>query len=178
MELHRMDLVVHCASNESSIRFLQVKGTLKNQTPCPTCLAPMTLVKDASKQLDEFRWRCRIHLNDKISVRDDSWLTFQQFIMTAYFWSVGIQNHQITPLLNLSQPTVVKSFQYFLELCSHWLLENPILLGGVGYTLQLTKVCSPSEKTTEDVFYHNGGFLGILTLRKSWGFYERYQIGR
>ena len=102
----------------------------------------MAMVKDADKQLDGFRWRCRIHRNDKISVSDDSWLTdsrltFQHFIITAYFRSVGIQNHQITYMLNLSEPTVVQYVQYFRDVCSHWLLENPIQLGGDGFNVQI-----------------------------------------
>ena len=102
----------------------------------------MALVKDASKQSDGFRWRCRIHRNDKISVRDDSWLAdgrlrFQQFDMTAHFCSLGIQNHRIISMLNLCEPTVVQYFQYFRDVCSHWLPENPIQLGGVGYTVQI-----------------------------------------
>ena len=56
--------------------------------------------------------------------------------MTAYFWSVAIQNHKIISMLNLSEPTVVQYFQYFRDVCSHWLLETPIQLDGVGKSVQ------------------------------------------
>ena len=183
MELYPTDFLVYCASNECSMRFLQVKGILQDQPPCPTYEAPMALVKDASTQLDGFRWRCRIHRNDKSSVRDDRWLadsrlTFQQFIITAYFWSVGIQNHQIISMLNLSESTVVQYFQYFRDVCSHWLLENPIQLGRVAYTVQIDESLLSKRKNNRGHILPQQWIFGIYDVEKKLDIYERYKIGR
>ena len=128
-----------------------------------------------SKQLDGFRWRCRIHRNDKISVRDDSWvadsrLTFQQFAITVCFWSVGIQNHQIISMLNLSEPNVVQYFQYFPDVCSHWVLEKPIQLGGVGYTVQIDESLLSKRKNNRGRISPQRWIFGIYDVEQKLGY--------
>ena len=165
------------------MRFFAIRWILKDQTPCPTCQAPMAFVKDASKQLDGLRWRCCIHQNDKISVSDDSWLADSRLSSNSLLWLhiFGQWRFRIIKLFpcwiflnqlwfNISNTFVMSARTGYWKLPSNWMELVKVF--------KLTKVCSPSVKTTEVVIYHNGRFLRFMTLRKRWGIYERYQIGR
>ena len=86
--------------------------------------------------------------------------------MTAYFRSVGIQNHQIISMLNVSEPNVVQYFQYFRDYCSHWLLENPIQLGGVGYTVQIDESLLSKCKNNRGRSLPQRWIFGIYDVEK------------
>ena len=142
----------HTRTNESAIQFLQDRGILRSLAPqCPNCHNLMNKIKYDEKG-DGYMWQCnRRHELDGLNIprckskqgaRSGSFLEQQKiepnkFIMLAYLWAHGVSGATQESMVEFGHPSVVQWNQYFRDVCSRNLLDNPIRLGGPGHVVQI-----------------------------------------
>lgn len=140
-----MDIVAFCEqirTPELSIEFLRERGILKRIPPrCSDCRGPMTEVKDVSFS-DGYVWRCPKHKGRKKTIRTGPFIEnanfeLKKFVELAYFWSLSISSASMEILCQLSAHTIIDYNNFFRDVCSRWLIQNPIRLGGVGHIVQI-----------------------------------------
>lgn len=141
-----MDIVEFCdqfRTTDLAIVFLRNRGILRSVPPrCPDCRLPMTEVKDKTYVLDGCVWRCPRHKGRKKSIRSGSFIEkshfeLKKFIELAYFWALSLPSASVEILCNLNNHTVIDYNNFFRDICSRWLIQNPIRLGGVGNIVQI-----------------------------------------
>ena len=146
MNIYHITDLIH--TKESSIQFLQERNILRSVPPlCPSCNQRMSESRRVSRG-DGIVWRCqRRHpgdprCNKKQAIRHGSFLVNsnlepRQFIMLAYFWAQGISSSSKAEMCSVSEPSVIQWNQWFRDICSRYLVENPIRLGGNGSVVQI-----------------------------------------
>lgn len=173
-----IQLMEQISSKESACRFLQNRGILRQQPPlCNVCNEPMSLVKDASRVLDGITWRCKTHKGRKISIRDGSFISdfrsdLRTIILSAYFWALDLHNHQVQAMLDTSKSTVVQYFQFYRDVCSTWLLNNPIQLGGVGTVVQIDECVISKRKYNRGHHVPERWIFGMYDINQGVGSIE------
>ena len=127
---------------------MQQRNILRSVPPrCPSCNQPMNENRRVSRG-DGIVWRClRRHqgaprCNKKQALRHGSFLTNsnlepRQFVMLAYFWAHGISASSQVEMCSVSEHSVIQWNQWFRDICSRYLVENPIQLGGNGRVVQI-----------------------------------------
>lgn len=135
-------------TKESALDFLRQRNILRSvPPPCPSCNQPMGETKRQSTG-DGIVWRCqRRHpvaprCNKKQALRHGSFLANsnlepRQFVMLAYFWVQGISASSQVEMCSVSEHSVIQWNQWFRDICSRYLVENPIRLGGNGRVVQI-----------------------------------------
>ena len=124
------------------------------------CPRHMTQVKNPSFPTDGCQWRCPTHKGNKQSIRAGSFFERAHFelrkgIMLAYFWAlsmsssyvlydiwvslipIGIPLHTQKQMVQLGSRMLIDWSQFFRDICSRWLIDHPIRLGGVGHVVQI-----------------------------------------
>ncbi|MPC20535.1 putative transposase-like protein [Portunus trituberculatus] len=120
---------------------LDERHCIRHATPkCIHCDRLMTWVK-SGRGID-FQWRCPEHKSHKVRARSGSFwqnsrLSFSKLLQLAFFWSYSIQNKTCEEFTGLQNRTVIQWYQYFRNVCSHYLLKNPIMIGGQGVIVEL-----------------------------------------
>uniref|UniRef100_A0A914H0A7 Transposase n=1 Tax=Globodera rostochiensis TaxID=31243 RepID=A0A914H0A7_GLORO len=101
------------------------------------CPRRMTQVKDASSINDGYKWRCPSHKSKKISIRSGSFFENAKFqlrkgLMLGYCWALSLPIHTQVQIVRLTEKHVIDWNSFFRDVCSRWLIQQPIRLGGVG----------------------------------------------
>lgn len=128
---------------ELAIEFLRERNILRSIPPrCITCRRPMTEVKDNSYRYDGLVWRCPKHKGNKRSIRagscfENTNISAQNIVQLAYCWALSIPSTTMEILCALSKSTVIEYNSFFRSVCTRWLVENPIRLGGIGHVVQI-----------------------------------------
>lgn len=137
MNFLSLSSVVH--DNKSSIQFLQRRGILHTSRKCSKGHDMNLSVSDSQE-----RWRCsRRECRQDITIRKDTWLegsklSFRQIVMFIYCWSSEMTNVKFTEKeLDICQETTVDWNNYLREVCAFHLLQNPIIIGGPGTTVEI-----------------------------------------
>ena len=127
--------VVSCIEN--TLHFLAEKGVLANGVYCHHCSSWMSITLN-NELRDKYRWYCRV-CNKKVSLRIKSfWYgqtsRLQTLLMMLYLFAVGIAPATALRLMHgqISKPMLLRWYQYYKDLMSTYLVNNPIRLGGVG----------------------------------------------
>ena len=134
----------------------------------------MKCIKDSTTN-DGFVWRCPKHKGSKVTVRKNSWLeashlTSEQFITLAYLWAFDTKNYQAAQLAGLSRPAVVQHYQFFRDVCSNWLIENPPqMLGGPGVIAEIDESLVAKRKYNRGRLTSEVWVFGIFDLEKKIG---------
>ncbi|KAL3094767.1 hypothetical protein niasHS_006062 [Heterodera schachtii] len=115
----------------------------------------MTQVKNPSFPTDNCQWRCPSHKGQKVSIRAGSFFENAHFelhkgMLLAYSWALGIALHTQTEMIVLKMHALIDWANFFRGICSRWLIDNPIRLGGVGHVIQIDESVLARRK------YHRG----------------------
>jgi hypothetical protein len=150
----------------SAREFLQEKGILCVNPPCcADCGRTMTEVNQSSpRKTDEFLYRCPSHKGRKRTIRMNSFLenhniSLVDFIRLVYLWGYRTNVASVSLQTGHSPTTVVQWYSYFRDVCSHYLVERPNMIGGAGHIVEID----------ESVFSHRKYNRGRL-IRERWVF--------
>ena len=136
-----LDTLFSITANEDlAVNFLQQRHCIRRNGPnCSICDRVMTLVKGGG---DKRVWRCPTHKSEKSSLRlgsfwENSHLPLRTLVRLAFLWSFDVPNKTTTSFTGLNKKTVTQWFQYFRDVCSHHLLQNPIMIGGPNVIVEV-----------------------------------------
>lgn len=136
------DFIIDIASDDdTAYAFLQERHCIRHATPnCIYCDRIMTWVKSGRGR--DLQWRCPEHKSYKVRARSGSFwqnsqLSYSKLLQLAFFWSHNIQNKTCEEFTGLQGKTVTQWYQYFRNVCSHYLIQNPIMIGGHGVAVEL-----------------------------------------
>ena len=126
-------------NTEELIDFLQQKHLLASNMVCSNCGTAMTL-RQKSDVSDGCIFRCASCKTTK-SLRAGSFfskskLTLQQWLVLLYWW---VREYPLTDAAEearIGRDTAIDAYQWFREVCSTKLIQNPIRLGGPGKVVQ------------------------------------------
>jgi len=135
------------------LEYFQEHGLIRRGAECEPCGRSYTLVKKKGS-VTGFLLRCagckkKIALN-KDAFFDGTHLHLPKLLGLMYFWAAETGLTQATNHLSISSATVVQWYQYFRDICSWKLLRSPLILGGVGKTIQIDESILVRAK------YHRG----------------------
>ena len=141
---------------------------------CSNCNHQMTCVKDTTR-LDGLVWRCPKHKGNKISVRQESWLqdsrlTFQQFVLMAYLRAMDTRNFPVVQMLGVADKTVIQYYQYFRDVCSHWLVEHLQPIGGLGIIVEIDECLISRRKYNRGRMVPERWVFGAYDLSQKVGY--------
>ena len=119
-------------------------------------------------------WRCPKHEGSKKSIRSESWLeksnsTMEQFAILAYLWASDIRSFQAQLMAEVSEATVSQHYQFFRDVRSHWLIENPQMLGGKDIIVEIDECVVAKRKYNRGRLVRERWVSGIYDLsKKNW----------
>ena len=148
----------NCSTAESSLRFLQSRGILKDEMVCNNCSNNMTIQPcSRSKSADLFIWTCkpcRKYTNIRTgSILSNKNLSFKSFLLVIFFFSCkDMANILISQIIGISENTVSDWRQIVYARVSSFLLSNPTPLGGPGVVVELDEAKFGKRK------YHKGNY--------------------
>ena len=146
-----MDIVQFCSqfsSTDHTIAYMRNLSLIRQIPPiCGRngCPRRMTQVKNATFIFDGYQWRCPTHKGQKVSIRARSFWEEAHFplhkgLLLAYCWAlsinysrnkcskfiIGIPLHTQKQMLTISMKHLINWANFHREICSRWLLDNPI----------------------------------------------------
>lgn len=135
------DFIVFTNDKEGLIQFLKDKHLIMREPPECHCGRQMTFVK-RSDILDGYTWRCPDHKGSKLSIRHNSWfanhnLSLKVILSIAYLWCQDVPQNSVMSMLGIGSEAAVDWFQFCRDICSWYLLQNPIVLGGNNVIVQI-----------------------------------------
>jgi len=68
---------------------------------------------------------------------DGSKLNLRKLLGLIYMWTYSVAVSTATTMLGVSSATTVQWYQYFQDICSWKLLQEPIVLSGIGKTVEI-----------------------------------------
>ncbi|KAJ4426753.1 hypothetical protein ANN_26552 [Periplaneta americana] len=82
------------------------------------------------------------HKGCKKSIWDGSFLsgqhiTFKIFLMLPLYWVYSVSVGITAGEAKVSKVTAIQWYQHFRDICSRWLVQNPLRLGGPGTVVQI-----------------------------------------
>lgn len=159
---------------QSAYEYLKQQHCIRRTAPdCIHCNRSMTLVKTGRG--DAFTWRCPSHKNYKLSPRSGSFwssskLPFCTIIQLAFCWAHDIRNKTGIELTELTDKTVTQWFQYFRDVCTHKLLQNPIQIGGPNVVVELDESLMAKRKNNMGHVVSNRWVFGGICPTTQEGF--------
>ncbi len=147
-------------TDASSLQFLQDHQLISTNPACHRCNANMFVVADNGRKVP-FVFRCHT-CKAKRSVLTDTFysqshLTLSEQIHLAYYWASQTPVSVSEVHLDLSQHTVIDHYNFYRDICSWKMLNNPITLGGIGVRVKIDESAMYKAK------YHVGHALGHQT---------------
>lgn len=152
------------SDNIELIKYLRSKGLLSSHSWCTKCNKRWrSQVKDKEVK-DGYRWKCPDkQCGSKEFLRQGSffvnkkWSKFPLRVLFAIIWFFSndvSQTHIIRQIGEfITDESVGQWQQYLRDVCSTWLLANPILIGGPG---QINTVQIDESKLGKKRKYHRG----------------------
>lgn len=122
-----------------AVRYLQQLGILHSRRECANGHEMRLHLSDK-----EDRWRCqRLGCNQQIQLKSGTslkgtHLSYKQAVLFIYSWA-----HEMTSMkfcereLDISMVTAVNWNNYLREVCAFQLLQNPVVIGGVGLNVEI-----------------------------------------
>lgn len=122
---------------------LSLSGICSTSPPlCTDCSHSMELIKISDKTDDGFRFQCPAHKDITTSIRINSILyekevPLSSFILITYFWAMQIPISLVTTMADVSEEIAVSWYRFFRNICTKWIEENPIRIGGINQIVQI-----------------------------------------
>lgn len=118
----------------------------------PMALNGIAIPVEGLQTKNWIRWL--IHFRTK-SIRDGSYfaksrLSLSQLLLLVYLWSVGTPQNAQATIAGVSYRSVLQWNAFIRDICSTWLLRNPVRLGGPGIVVQIDESVMAKQK------YHRG----------------------
>jgi transposase-like protein len=131
------DLAAIIGDESASLAFLQQRGVLPTQKPCPSCNEDM--------ELDAHLFRCRKRsCETKVSVRDGTvfqrtHLPFQKWVAVLHRWARGATPKELEDDCSISHPTACKLSKLFRQILysNNERFGAKAPLGGPGRTVEI-----------------------------------------
>lgn len=126
---------------ETAYSFLQQSQCIRRTAPpCGVCGRDMTYVRAGASR--KYVWRCPSHKGHKVAPRMGSFwqnsnLPLVKLLQLAFFWSYNIPNKTCEEFTGLQTQSVVQWYQHFRDVCSHYLEQNPLRIGGPDVIVEL-----------------------------------------
>ena len=125
---------------DEQISFLQQKGLLATAMTCSGCNAPMVLGRKRDIS-DGSIFRCARCKTTK-SLRAGSFfskskLPLQKWLLLLYWWIRQYPVSDAAEEAKVTRETAINVYQWLREVCSTKLVATPIVLGGLGKTVQI-----------------------------------------
>ena len=137
MNLLTLSALVH--DKQSSFLFLQQHGILHNPRVCANN-HPMHLSLTGRRD----RWRCsQRQCREDVPVRQGTWfegwnLSNPQIILFVYCWSKELTSIKFCENeLEIKKQSVIDFSNYLREVCAGILVNNPVIIGGPGTTVEI-----------------------------------------
>ena len=136
-------------NNEEIIKFFRQKRLLRSKIKCTSCHENMKIVYCANVK-DKQVFRCNnkecIKIQTTRSIRSESFfqefnISFKDILELIYRFSKEERISKIMIDLSLSKNTVISFFQRIRSLCTKFLVDNPINVGGDGVIVQIDESC-------------------------------------
>lgn len=147
------------ADRDAFMEWLGKEQLIATNKCCAKCKQPMNRV-ECSDRKDGFKWECRKTINGRShrheeSIRKGTWfeksnLTLEEVVKFTYWWSVGMEQHQIIDQLSLASNTGVDWDSFCREVCEVTLMRDSCKIGGPGKTVQIDESKIGKRK------YHRG----------------------
>ena len=137
---------VFSGSKLEIIEFYQEKKLLKMSVNCPKCESSMKLSPFPERQ-DGYIWRCPVRrCRASLSVRCGSFFekskeSLRDWLMIILEWSREIPATYTSDMVDITNKTACRMYQYLRDVCSWKLLNSPCLLGGPGCVVQIDESC-------------------------------------
>ncbi|XP_045121432.1 uncharacterized protein LOC123510360 isoform X2 [Portunus trituberculatus] len=137
-----LDLIADITRDEeATYAFLKQQNCILRTAPkCCICGRELTLVK-CGRRIGAV-WRCPSHKGNCISIRSGSFweksrLPLSKLVQLAFCWAYDHSNKTCEDLTGVNKNTVGQWYQYFRDVCSHHLIQNPIMIGGENLIIEL-----------------------------------------
>lgn len=145
------DIITDITRDEdTAYAFLQQRRCIRRTAPnCNVCDRVMTWVRAGDGK--RYVWRCPSHKGHKVSPRAGSfWQNFNlplaKLLQLAFFWSYNIPNKTCEDFTGLHIQAVIQWYQYFRDVCSHYLVQNPIMIGDPNVIVELDQSLMAKRK--------------------------------
>lgn len=137
---------------------------------CRMCGSPMSCIK--RKISDGCIFRCSRHKNVVMSIRVNSILYekhigLSTFVLMVYFWALQIPVIQAALMADITQNTVVTWFQIFRCICSKWIQDNPIRIGGINQVIQVDEMSFANKRVNGKTVSTQWIFGGVDSVSKN-----------
>lgn len=135
------DIFLQVNDIESAKRWCRHNGLLKRNMDCVCGFAMEE--RAMNRYVDNVCWRCPQWQCSRVkNIRTGSFfidcrLPLDKIIHLLYFWSQNFSNSMAVRHLELSEHTVVDWYNMIREVCSTDLINNPLVIGGVGHTVAI-----------------------------------------
>ena len=150
------------------IKFLVAKGLLNKKASCIKCNVDMVLTKRTG--IDGYAWRCpNLRCRTFKTIRYGSFfetnrIALDKMMKLLHHFSIDMQVHQSEKLLKLARSTIVSFNQRLRYICSRFLRQKVILLGGDG------KIVEIDESMFSKIKHFRGKQMGKMGKEQLWVF--------
>lgn len=149
------------------LTWLAQRRLIANSCNCQICGSPCVLAR-YSESKDGWRWRCR---NDgyRNTIRTNSFfqrsnLNLRTIVIIMYMWSMDFPQKTMATESEVSANTVSDWCNFLREVCTQYIEQNPIQLGGVDETW------TPKEVEIDESHFYPRKYHRGTVRRSHWVF--------
>uniref|UniRef100_A0A5S6Q070 ISXO2-like transposase domain-containing protein n=1 Tax=Trichuris muris TaxID=70415 RepID=A0A5S6Q070_TRIMR len=164
------EICLRFKDEDTAIAFFQGKGVLHQQRNC-VCGHPMRIAGKKSGQAR--RWRCyKAHCNKEVSLRTGTWFEghrsdFRTAALFMYAWSREYTTTEFcSKELGMSSHCAVDWKKSMREVAAEALLQNPLVIGGPGLTVEVDETVFSKRKYQRGRTYPQQWVFGAYAGRR------------
>ena len=159
MDIFQLSEILH--QNVACLRFLRANNLIYTDYWCTNCNRSWCWQK-RDRNKEGYIWRCLACKKEK-SIKADSFfsgsnLTCRIIVCVINYFCADLQVTQTHKLLkpHISEKSIIQWYAFCRDVCSSYLLDNPIRIGGPGLTVEVdeTKLCGRRK-------YGRGRLVGV-----------------
>ncbi|XP_048246146.1 uncharacterized protein LOC125377279 [Haliotis rufescens] len=141
MECDLIQIGAICNNFEKTCDFMKENNLIASTMNCDKCNMSMSWQKDKKNKSDGHVWRCTKCRKCK-SVRFGSFWEGQKaslgtLLMILYLFCNDVPGHITVKMLSVCENTVYSWYNLYRDLMSRSLLDDPVVLGGVGHVVEM-----------------------------------------